>query len=102
MSASKCFQSRSFFNADLSDDFFFRIDVNGDNTHPVYAFLKKAFPGDVTWNFASRFLVDHNGIPVHRFETESHEEIENGIIASLEAAKAAAPSGASASVSSSS
>ena len=30
-----------------------KIDVNGDNTHPVYKFLKTCFPGDITWNFAA-------------------------------------------------
>jgi hypothetical protein len=27
---------------------FGKIDVNGANTHPVYTFLKKCFPGDIT------------------------------------------------------
>jgi glutathione peroxidase len=55
---------------------FSKIKVNGDGTHPVYAFLKTCFPGDVTWNFASKFLVNQDGVPVARFEKESWEEIE--------------------------
>ena len=29
-----------------------KIDVNGPNTHPVWAYLKSQHPGDVSWNFA--------------------------------------------------
>lgn len=57
-------------------DMFSKIDVNGDNTHPVYTFLKGCFPGDITWNFAARFLVDKNGVPVKRLQKETWEETE--------------------------
>lgn len=42
------------------------VDVNGKNTHQAYQFLKGVFPGDITWNFASKFIVDRNGVPVRR------------------------------------
>ena len=37
------------------------MDVNGPGTSPVYAFLKGKFPGDVRWNFATKFFVDRTG-----------------------------------------
>lgn len=60
-----------------------KLDVNGDDTHPVYEFLKGpegCFPGDITWNFASKFLIDHRGVPMYRFEKESWEDIEAAIV----------------------
>ncbi|ETO18543.1 Glutathione peroxidase family protein [Reticulomyxa filosa] len=35
---------------------FSKIDINGDDTHPVYAWLKESFPGDIRWNFATKVL----------------------------------------------
>ena len=43
-----------------------KIDVNGANTHPVWAFLKAAHPGDVSWNFAAKFIIDKEGNVVER------------------------------------
>lgn len=43
-----------------------KIDVNGANTHPVWAFLKAAQPGDVSWNFAAKFIIDKEGNVVER------------------------------------
>ena len=43
-----------------------KIDVNGKNTHPVWAFLKAAQPGDVSWNFAAKFIIDKEGNVVER------------------------------------
>jgi glutathione peroxidase len=50
---------------------FAKVDVNGENTHPVYKFLKKGAPGMlgseiVKWNF-TKFLVDKNGQVVGRY-----------------------------------
>jgi len=69
------------FVADLGVTFpmFSKIEVNGPKTHAVYTFLKKCYPGDITWNFASKFLVSRAGIPVQRFEKESWEEVEDMI-----------------------
>jgi len=53
-----------------------KIDVNGTNTAPIYQFLKKSFPGDITWNFSSKFVINRQGVPVKRFEKESWETIE--------------------------
>jgi len=50
---------------------FSKIDVNGDNTHPIYEYLKNELPGgllgkNIKWNFA-KFLIDRKGKPVKRF-----------------------------------
>ena len=41
-----------------------KIDVNGENTHPVYQFLKEnsVMKGkDIPWNFA-KFIIDKEGV----------------------------------------
>jgi len=49
---------------------FKKVDVNGDNAHPLYQYLKKElsglFGGKIKWNF-TKFLIDGNGKPVKRF-----------------------------------
>ncbi|KAF8783250.1 Phospholipid hydroperoxide glutathione like protein [Argiope bruennichi] len=51
-------------------DMFSKIDVNGDNTHPLWSYLKKkqggTFGNFIKWNF-SKFLIDKNGQPVKRY-----------------------------------
>jgi glutathione peroxidase len=40
-----------------------KIDVNGANRHPLYAWLTakdNGFPGDILWNF-EKFLIDRDG-----------------------------------------
>jgi glutathione peroxidase len=40
-----------------------KIEVNGPNRHPLYAWLTAAengFPGDIGWNF-EKFLIDRSG-----------------------------------------
>jgi glutathione peroxidase len=58
-------------NYEISFPMFAKIDVNGDDAHPVYEFLKNSLPGilgtkAVKWNF-TKFLVDKNGMPIARF-----------------------------------
>jgi len=55
---------------------FSKIEVNGPNEHPVYTFLKQCFPGDITWNFSSKFIVNRQGVPVARMEKEPWPDIE--------------------------
>jgi len=65
---------------DVQFPIFSKINVNGPKTHPVYKFLKGAFPGDVTWNFAAKFLIDRHGRPIRRFgKSEKFEDIEKVI-----------------------
>jgi len=50
---------------------FERIDVNGDDAHPLFDFLKRSKPGAlgieaIKWNF-SKFLVDKDGGVVERY-----------------------------------
>lgn len=50
---------------------FAKIEVNGNNTHPLYVHLKKQRPGllgssAIKWNF-TKFLVDRDGTVVQRF-----------------------------------
>jgi len=51
-------------------DMFSKIDVNGENTHPLYLHLKENAGGFLTdaikWNF-TKFLVDKNGKVVKRY-----------------------------------
>jgi len=51
-------------------DLFSKINVNGDNIHPLWSYLKKKQGGTlgnfIKWNF-SKFLIDKNGQPVKRY-----------------------------------
>ena len=56
---------------DVSFPMFAKVDVNGDNTHPLFQYLKAAKPGllgteGIKWNF-TKFLVDREGLAVERF-----------------------------------
>jgi glutathione peroxidase len=58
-------------NYGVSFPIFSKIDVNGPQTHPLFAFLKQQKPGlfgtqRIKWNF-TKFLVDRAGRPVARF-----------------------------------
>jgi glutathione peroxidase len=55
----------------VSFPLFDKIDVNGDNTHPLFKWLKSSAPGifwtpRIKWNF-TKFLVDRNGEVRSRF-----------------------------------
>jgi glutathione peroxidase len=58
-------------NYGVSFPMFAKIEVNGPNTHPLYAYLKRARPGifgtpKIKWNF-TKFLIDRQGRAVARF-----------------------------------
>ncbi|AQK54126.1 putative phospholipid hydroperoxide glutathione peroxidase 6, mitochondrial [Zea mays] len=62
---------------------FDKVDVNGDNTAPIYKFLKSSkgslFGDNIKWNF-SKFLVDKEGHVVERYApTTSPLSIEKDI-----------------------
>jgi len=62
----------------ITFDLFSKIDVNGNNTHPLYDFLKEQAPGflgtkSIKWNF-TKFLVNKNGDVVKRFATITKPE----------------------------
>ncbi|PHO13769.1 glutathione peroxidase [Malaciobacter marinus] len=56
---------------DVSFPMFSKIDVNGDETHPLYKFLKSEASGflgteAIKWNF-TKFLIDKNGNIINRY-----------------------------------
>ncbi|MDM5263563.1 glutathione peroxidase [Sulfurovum sp. XTW-4] len=63
---------------------FSKIKVNGENTHPLYAYLKSELPGflgteSIKWNF-TKFLIDKNGKVIQRFGSATKpKEIEKEI-----------------------
>lgn len=66
---------------------FQKIDVKGENQHPLFDFLtdeKKGGLGDeIKWNF-TKFLIDRKGHVVNRFEpATTPEEIDQHIKALL-------------------
>ncbi len=63
---------------DVTFPMFAKVDVNGDDTHPVFAFLKKGAPGilgteGIKWNF-TKFLVDREGKVVDRYASAHKPE----------------------------
>lgn len=71
-------------NYGVSFPMYEKIDVNGDNAHPLYKYLTKEAPGalgskSVKWNF-TKFLVDREGRVLKRFApTTTPESIEEEI-----------------------
>jgi len=54
---------------------FSKIDVNGDNEHEIYTYLKKRAPGvlgttKIKWNF-TKFLIDYKNISVKRYAPQT-------------------------------
>ena len=75
-------------NYDVTFPLFAKIEVNGDNTAPLYRFLKSARPGllgseAIKWNF-TKFLVDRTGLVVQRYApATSPADLEKDILALL-------------------
>lgn len=63
---------------------FSKVDVNGDDAHPLYKHLKQEAPGvlgtqAIKWNF-TKFLVDKNGKVVERYAPQTKpDEIASDI-----------------------
>jgi glutathione peroxidase len=57
-------------NYGVSFPMFSKVDVNGENAHPIFNYLKSELKGtfgnNVKWNF-TKFVIDRNGKPVKRF-----------------------------------
>lgn len=54
-----------------------KIEVNGDDRHPLYAWLTdpdNGFPGDISWNF-EKFLISRDGHALGRYPpgTDPHD-----------------------------
>ena len=71
-------------NYGVSFPMFEKVDVNGDNTHPLFKYLKAKAPGvlgsqGIKWNF-TKFLVDKNGKVVARYAPkDTPEQIESEV-----------------------
>jgi len=56
-------------NFDIHFPQFDKIDVNGQNEHPLYTWLKQqAGGGDIKWNF-TKFLISRDGQVIRRYES---------------------------------
>ncbi len=57
-------------NYGVNFQMFSKVDVNGNDAHPIFQYLKSELGGwfgsKVKWNF-TKFLIDANGKPVKRF-----------------------------------
>jgi glutathione peroxidase len=72
---------------DVSFPLFAKVDVNGDNAHPLYRHLKGEKPGvlgteAIKWNF-TKFLVDRDGNVVKRFAPADKPEAIDAEVAAL-------------------
>jgi glutathione peroxidase len=69
---------------DVTFPMFSKIDVNGEQAHPLYRWLKHSAPGllgseAIKWNF-TKFLVDRGGRVVRRFApTDTPQSLEKAI-----------------------
>ena len=69
---------------DVTFPMFAKVDVNGENAHPLYRHLKKAAPGllgteAIKWNF-TKFLVAPDGETVTRFApNDAPESLEKDV-----------------------
>lgn len=65
---------------------FAKVDVNGENAHPVFRWLRERFGGfgkkRVKWNF-TKFLIDREGKPVKRYAPTVRPEAIEKTIAEL-------------------
>jgi len=57
---------------------FAKIDVNGENAHPLYRYLKSNAPGimgseSIKWNF-TKFLIDRKGRVIRRYAPSTTPE----------------------------
>lgn len=75
-------------NFNISFELFSKINVNGDNTHPLYKHLKQQAPGilgskRIKWNF-TKFLINRDGEVVKRYSpTTKPEQLKSDIEALL-------------------
>ncbi|HUS25448.1 MAG TPA: glutathione peroxidase [Candidatus Binatia bacterium] len=77
---------RSFcsLSYDVSFPLYAKVEVNGDQAHPLYQHLKTEAPGllgskGIKWNF-TKFLVDRSGKVVKRYApTDKPEDIEKEV-----------------------
>lgn len=66
---------------------FAKVDVNGDDAHPIFAWLRETKGGllgeKIRWNF-TKFLIGRDGTPIKRFgSTTKLEKLEKDIESAL-------------------
>ncbi len=81
-------QEGCLVNYGVTFPMFSKINVNGENTHPVYKYLKSELGGllgsSIKWNF-TKFVIDKNGKPVKRFAPiDKPEKMEKYLIELLD------------------
>ncbi len=70
-------------NYEVSFPLFAKLEVNGENAHPLYQHLKKETGGgDITWNF-EKFLIGRDGQVVKRYDPRTQPEELKGDIEAL-------------------
>ncbi|MBN2757875.1 MAG: glutathione peroxidase [Bacteroidales bacterium] len=77
-------QSFCSLNYGVSFPMFKKIEVNGENAHPLYKYLKEekkgAFGSNIKWNF-TKFLIDKNGNVIKRFApSKKPQDLEKDIL----------------------
>lgn len=74
---AKSISEGCLINYGVSFPMFAKIEVNGENAHPLYKYLKKELKGTfgkkIKWNF-TKFLIDQNGKPIKRFAPTTKPE----------------------------
>ena len=71
-------------NYDVSFPLYAKVEVNGNNAHPLYKFLKSEQPGvlgseGIKWNF-TKFLIDKSGKVVKRYgSVDTPEKIDKDV-----------------------
>jgi glutathione peroxidase len=77
---AKTIESFCSLNYGVTFPLFNKIDVNGANKDPLYAYLETVLPGgDIGWNF-TKFLVDRQGRVIQRYSSPvKPEAIETDI-----------------------
>ncbi|MCU4156789.1 glutathione peroxidase [Carboxylicivirga sp. A043] len=67
---AKSISEGCLINYGVSFPMFAKVDVNGEQAHPLFKFLKSELGGllgsKIKWNF-TKFVIDANGQPIKRF-----------------------------------
>jgi len=77
-------------NFNVTFPLFAKVDVNGENAHPLYKYLTREVPGilgteAIKWNF-TKFLIDRDGRPIARYAPNTKpEDIEADILKAIAA-----------------
>ncbi len=73
-------------NYGVSFPMFAKVDVNGDNAHPIFKYLKSKLGGwfcsAIKWNF-TKFVINKDGKPVKRYSPMTKPEKMEDFIKSI-------------------